>query len=172
MKLKYLNTVLQYYRALTLFPLPTRYGADRPLCDMIAVPLLMHNICLTKDRAQIQGGNVPHTTLLQYLTPQLIIPALVITLRTSETPIYIDSPSVCQVIFRSLYLLPLHSFGLLRSHSAPIMWQWRMSVLNCPVYSTLPANWLSRINNGGPSPLWLINGKASTLFNSLWDRRG
>lgn len=68
MKLKYLNTVLQYYRALTLLPLPTRYGADRPLCDMIAVPLLMHNICLTKDRAQIQGGNVPHTFTVPYTT--------------------------------------------------------------------------------------------------------
>lgn len=28
--------------------------------------------------------------------------------------------------FRSLYLLPLRSFGLLWSHSAPIVWQWRM----------------------------------------------
>lgn len=36
----------------------------------------------------------PRTTLLQYLTPQLIISALIITLRTSETPILSTAP-VC-----------------------------------------------------------------------------
>lgn len=68
---------------------------------MIVIPLLMH-ICLTKDRAQIQGGNVP-VILLQYLSPQLIIPGLIITLRTSEMPIL----STASVRLPDYILLPL-----------------------------------------------------------------
>lgn len=75
MKLKYLNTVLRYYRALTLFPCYLLATWSRPLCDMIVVPLLMHNICHTKDKGPDTRRKCPRSTLLQYLTPQLIIPA-------------------------------------------------------------------------------------------------
>lgn len=44
---------------------------------MIVVPLLTHNICLTR-------GPDTRPMLLQYLTPQLIIPALIITLMALE----------------------------------------------------------------------------------------
>lgn len=164
MKLKYLNTVLRYYRALTLTPCYLLATWSRPASTWHDSCVITHAQHLSHQR---QGPDTkrkcPRTTLLQYLTPLLIIPAPIITSRTSES--YRQLLSVCQVIFPSFYLLPVHSFGLLRSHSAPIMWQWRMQVLNCPVYSTLPANWPSRINNSGPSALQLINGKASTPFH-------
>lgn len=65
----------------------------------------------------------------------------------------------------SLYLSSLHSFRLLQPHSATIMWQWGMQVLNRPVYSIPSANWPRPINNGGPGALWLINGRASAPFH-------
>lgn len=112
MKLKYLNTVLWYYRSphiLSLLPMQRR--------DMIAAPLLMQNICLTKGRAWMRGGNVL-TPLLSRISTRLIIHALVITFRTSAMPILstasVRLPDYISFAFIYCYYTRSVSYNLIR----------------------------------------------------------
>lgn len=163
MKLKYLNTVLRYYRFLSTYLLTT--GEGQPPFDIMVVPLVIHNICLGENGTQIHGTNIPSLFLVSFAAANLPQPGNHSEAIRDVNPIDSAPPSRLPDYICSLYLLSLHSFRLLRPHSATIMRQWRMQVLNRPVYSILQANWPSPINNGGPSALWLINGRASAPFH-------
>ena len=93
MKLKYLNTVLRYYRALTLTPCYLLATWSRPASTWHDSCVITHAQHLSHQR---QGPDTkrkcPRTTLLQYLTPSLIIPAPIITSRTSELPVLSTAP--------------------------------------------------------------------------------
>lgn len=77
------------------------HGARQPPQDIIVVSLLIHNICLSEDRAQIHGRNIP-APYVSSASPQLIIPALITTLRTSKPPILLTT-----CLCARLYLFPL-----------------------------------------------------------------
>lgn len=67
-----------------------------PPRGMIVVSFLIYNICLCATCRKC-----PHATLLQYFSPQLIIPALIITWRTWQTPVWLTA-----CLPAKLYLFP------------------------------------------------------------------
>lgn len=79
-------------------------GAGRPPQDIMVVSLLIHNICLSEDRAQIHGGNIS-ALHVSSTSPQLIIPALIITLRTSKTPILLMARLSARLYLFTLFIV-------------------------------------------------------------------
>lgn len=61
------NEIKIFKHCFTILPgprsLPRYLVATWPCSDIIAASLLMQNICLGEDGAQIQGGNKPHPPL-------------------------------------------------------------------------------------------------------------
>lgn len=95
MKLKYLNTVLRYYRFLSTYLLTT--GEGQPPFDIMVVPLVIHNICLGENGTQIHGTNILSLFLVSFAAANLPHPGNHSEAIRDVNPI--DSPTVCQIIF-------------------------------------------------------------------------
>lgn len=158
MKLKYLNTVLRHSWFLSpTYPLHQTPSGICHHSDAIGHP---RTFTLTEIKTRSTGPNF-HTPATSFCVfhPSFFSPQWSHHRHGSHW-----QPGLSDYI-PSLYLLSLHSFRPLQPHSATIMWQWKMQVLNRPVYSIPSANWPPPINNGGPGALWLINGRASAPFH-------